>query len=408
MTDGTSYHDLNRFEGFPRDYSYPKSFPAFVGAFLAPIYFDSAMSLSQEYSIPFTQAWAWESYRLMNNLKVREEYGEAQRFAHQLHDWTIPGASFQLSEIYRSAFMRTLAWFYQLGKIPALDYVTHSLRICPVDLSLWELKTRDIPNWWPKPLVSSEPESRTVSVVNMESIKDLTDVRTDTFGTRSGILLAAEGPLLAEQQSNVSAHFALVGFAYRVHGGNLPHAEEVAEAVQWQSNWYANPRGPSSLKVLQGAQSRELVCVEDHWATDDLEIVPVVSRFASTPINLWQWFRGADRPLGLSSFLHRSDIDLHLDEDALAYEHKGGKVATAYDWRLGTLEHHPEFEYTCHGQAVEAKADWLQAILTEDNLRLAYILRTKIKVREQTYSKAKVYVSTELLNLTKVITRPTD
>jgi hypothetical protein len=408
MIDDTSCKDLNRFDAFPQDYSYPKNFPAFVKAFLAPIYFDSAMSLTQKYSIPFTQAWAWESYRLMNDLNIKEEYGEPQRFAHRLHDWTIPGASFQLSEVYRSAFMRTLAWFRRLGKISSLDYATHSLRTCPVDLSLWELKSREIPNWWPKPVAASDSESQTVSMVNIESIKELANLRTDTFGTRSGILLAAEGSMPTEQPVNLSVHFALVGFGYRVHGRNLPDADEIADLVQWQSTWYGNPESPSSLKVLQGAQSRELVCMDDHWVTHDLEIVPVVSRFASTPIHLWQWFRGAESPLGLSSFLYRRDIDLRLDKDALVYEHEDGKIATGYDWRLGTLEHHPEFEYTYHGQAVEARSDWLQAALTEDNMRLAYVLQTKIKVRQHTYSKAKVHVSTELLNLIQIVMRPTD
>jgi hypothetical protein len=84
----------------------------------------------------------------MNELNVQEEYGKAARFVHRLNDRVVPGASFHLSEIYRSAFLRALAWFHQLRKISEFDYAMYSARTCPVDLSCWEIKTKDVPEWW--------------------------------------------------------------------------------------------------------------------------------------------------------------------------------------------------------------------------------------------------------------------
>jgi len=408
MTEQDTYRDLNKFDDFSKDYVLPKDFRKFVRSFLAPIYFDSAASLDRKYSIPFTKTWAWESQRLMNELGIEEEYGEAMRFAHRRNDWSIPGASFHLSEIYRSAFVRALAWFHQQRKLSELDYAIHSTRTCPVDLSLWEIKSRDLPEWWPKPIISSKPEPETLSMVHLESLKELISLRTEGFGAHPGILLAAEGPLVSEGQANVSARFALIAFAYRVHGRNLPDPEEVAHSVLWQSSWYANPESPFAIKIVQGTQSTDTVCADDHWAIKDLEIVPLMSRFQSTSINLWQWFRGARSLFGLSSFLQQGDVSLRLGGDAVQYEHNGETVMNAYDWRLGTLEHDPDFDYICHGQVVEANSDWLQAVLSENKLRLGFALQTEIRVREQTYSKPKEYISTELLNLEKVIVRATD
>jgi hypothetical protein len=402
------YRDLNKFADFSKDYSLPKDFRKFVRAFLAPIYFDSAASLDRKYSIPFTKAWAWESQRIMTELGVEEEYGEAMRFAHRRNDWSIPGASFQLSEIYRSAFVRTLAWFHQQRKLSELDYATHSTRTCPVDLSLWEIKSRDLPEWWPKPFISSKPESETLSMLHLESLKELISLKPEGFGVHPGVLLAAEGPLISEGQTNVSGRFALIAFAYRVHGRNLPEPEEVAHSVLWQSSWYANPESPFAIKIVQGTQSTDTVCADDHWVLEDLEIVPLLSRFHSASINLWQWFRGARPLFGLSSFLQQSDVSLRLGEDAVHYEHHGEMVTKAYDWRLGTLEHDSDFDYISHGQVVEANADWLQAVLSENRLRLGFALQAEIRVREHTYSTPKEYVSTELVNLEKVIVSAID
>lgn len=265
MKESSPYFDLDRFAEFPQGYRLPKSFRQFVEAFLAPVYFESAASLGRKHSIAFTEMWSWESRNLMSELNVKEEYGEAPRFAHQRGDYNIPGASFELSEIYRSAFMRTLAWFRQLDKIPELDFVRHSLRTCPTDLSLWQIESRDVPGWWPKlPSEARVPESESQIpyLLDMESVRNLARQRTDTFGRNSGAILAAEGTLLPDSHNhNLAAKFAIIGFAYRVHGAHLPAADAVAQSLQWNSIWHVNPESHSSTKILQGAQSRELVCV---------------------------------------------------------------------------------------------------------------------------------------------------
>ena len=94
---------------------------------------------------------------------------------------------------------------------------------------------------------------------------------------------------------------------------------------------------------------------------------------------------------------------MRTTKDTLAYESNGAPVATCYDWRLGTLERDENFAYLLHGQAVEARTDWLQKLVKDGNFRLAYALSTEVKVRERSYSEAKQYDHTELLNLGRLV-----
>jgi hypothetical protein len=402
MSD-SQYYKLDRFLEFPLGYTPSKDFRKFVRAFLAPIYFDSATLLGQQ----FIAMWAWESANLSKQLNIEEEIGDAHRFAHRHLEYTIPGTSFRLSEVYRTAFMRTLAWFRQLDRIREIDFVRESLRTCPTDLSFWDLESQDLPNWWPEfqcTANESESDPKTPLGIDLQSIRNLVERRTALFGSGLGTIVAAEGSLFPKPEvGNIAAKFSLLGFAYRVHGRSLPEEDEVAQFLRWKSVWYVDPQGDFSIKVLEGAQARELVCMDRQWALGDLEVIPMVSRFSMPTINIWQWFRGYDLPFGLSPFLYREDVSMRTTTDSLIYESNGMQVATCYDWRVGTLERDEKFAYPLHGQAVEARTDWLQRLLQDGNFRLAHALRTEVRVREHSYSEAKEYVHTELLNLGRVV-----
>src|SRR5207245_1790215 len=54
-----------------------------------------------------------------------------------------------MSEAYRSAFLRTLAWAVVDRGIPQGEALFLAARACPVDLELWPLRPSRRPAWWP-------------------------------------------------------------------------------------------------------------------------------------------------------------------------------------------------------------------------------------------------------------------
>jgi hypothetical protein len=54
-----------------------------------------------------------------------------------------------MSETYRSAFLRTLAWAVLERGVPQGEAIFRAARVCPVDLELWPLRPSRRPAWWP-------------------------------------------------------------------------------------------------------------------------------------------------------------------------------------------------------------------------------------------------------------------
>jgi hypothetical protein len=404
------YSDLERFAGFPLDFSPNEFFLDYIKSPLPPIYFDTAQNLSHKYRVDFLGAWAWESSNLMKKLSVEEKLGEYAGYLGRRSEPMVMGASLRLSEVYRSAFIRTLAWFHTIGRIPDEAYFGQTLRNCPIDLSMWEIGTNPPPKWWPtlsRPVASGQTEDEAIQLLGWQELRDLTVLETEGLESLNSRLLSAEGTCLWSDDvppEGLSVHFAMVAFAYHCKGPEMPSANEVARSVLWESCWYPYPKGAGVLSIFDPGSERVLIPGEPEWDFADLRVVPLAARIHSLARNTWQWFRGYHIPWSLSDFF--GDVPGSLDHDDRSWFHSvdGKRVAVGQDWRLGPLERDDDSTYPLHGQVLEVDWDWLANLVEGAGLRLAHLLQVKARVRKYSYDRAKEYSQTDFINLGRIVT----
>ena len=60
------------------------------------------------------------------------------------------GCHYELSEIYRSAFLRSVTFGVLAGVLPKDEAIFLNILTCPVDLGIWKSKTYNKPDFWPK------------------------------------------------------------------------------------------------------------------------------------------------------------------------------------------------------------------------------------------------------------------
>lgn len=159
--EADQYSDLNAFANCPSGYTPPLFFFRYLRAFLPPCFADSAERIGKQSNVDFTQLWGWESARLMAYEGVPEVVGDVGNYASGSYHNYLNGATSRIAEVYRSAFLRTVAWFRLSGLIDQNDYIEYSLKMCPIDPSIWEIESESVPAWWPK-VSSSSPEIETL------------------------------------------------------------------------------------------------------------------------------------------------------------------------------------------------------------------------------------------------------
>jgi len=405
----SSYVNIERMAGFPAQYSPSRFFSKYSRAYLPPIYAATADNLSLKGKVNFLNMWAWESENLLRELNIEEAVGDTVQYATHSREHSYPGISYRLSDVYRSAFLRTLAWFRIAGDLGEDTFRELSVMTVPVDLSLWDISAQSAPKWWPRFTQNQSAQNGNVESILQASwadIRALVDIRINDEGHCSRRILAAQGPLLSEElreENNVSLNFRLMGFAYKVVGREVPNSQEVARLI---STSYRGPKqnSPHSLSVLDALRHDSIANSAYSWKSEDsLEVTALVSRLEPNPVYAWQWFRAYGRPLSLSPFFRLPGSNVVISDSTWSYVSRDRELARFYDWRNGALERESRVMYPRHGNVAEADSDWLSEKVAEQGLKLGYVLQIDLKLQKKSYEEAKDYSHTELIGVSRLI-----
>jgi hypothetical protein len=399
---------LERLERCPSSYTPSSFFMEYIRSFLPPIYMEEALNLSQRLGLNFVQVWAWESGNLMAESGLREELGQVERYLGRRHEPRPTGTSVRLSEVYRSAFLRTLAWFRELGKLEDTIFLEQSAHACPVDLSLWQVHPGSPPTWWPrfqKPRSNASSDMNIIGLGDWEALRALNKTELERVDNRRFELMAAEGPCLwAEAPSGTSVHFSFTGFGYRKTGPTTPDAGRVYNCLEQRAIWLEYPQDESVLAALDSENTKYFMPGETGWRVEGFEILPLVAKFRPLVTNLWQWYRGI-RAMWLPSYLFcEGPWRFECDSKSCGLWRDRHKVAISQDWRLGALEEYDENSFSDHGQFVAIDSNELQQKLQQAGLRLGYLLSVEIKTQKYSYEKAEKVDHKELLEVGRIIT----
>lgn len=358
-------------------------FQKHIRSFLPPYYSNQAAEIDHKFNIPFTRTWAFNSGMLAKKLGI-EESSEVLGFMGSPGRDMLLTFSSNLSEVYRSAYIRTLDYFHRIGRLPEDWFLDESLATIPIDISLWQINPVRRPNWWP-------------SVPGALSDKNLIglafeDKCRDAISPQAGkVILGLSGavvPPTAEDSSTASVQ--LIGFAYRIHGPKMPTAEMVAETLPK----YCELTPPTKLKTPVS----HLESFADHiprtttsFRVEDLEIRPLIGPFRMSTHPMWQWFRMQDgTPHGLDCGTFPG-IQIRLQRDAVGFYFGGSEVGMTQDWTEGVMERSPDGARTPSGQFTTISEDFLGEALSRMGLKLGYLLKMDASIKPSGYGKPRQY-----------------
>lgn len=135
-------------ETAPQDFTPAPFFARYVDNFLPLVNGNLIRFIERQARVPIWRQWAFEWQRLLTVLGITPTRRE-------LDEWRLPGGEryagidTRLSEVYRSAFLRAIAWASGQG-VHAADVQFVAASTSPLDLDLWRVMPQVRPAWWPQ------------------------------------------------------------------------------------------------------------------------------------------------------------------------------------------------------------------------------------------------------------------
>lgn len=386
----------------PTDYEPSKFFLRSVSGFLPSVNFERAKKIEKISGFEFIKQWAWDANRIQKDLKVAENFGEAMEFmgGQQYHP-IMSGMSTKLSEIYRTAFMRTLFLSYKLKKIPKEILLKWTFSLCPIDLTFWDIDYQSPPNWWPQLMKQVDTEIDISKSRIWESLDNLI-----SLSIRQNKILALNGPARPFEgwlEKDLDTTITLIPFAYKVKGGNLPSFHEIIKELQYYPIHQLSTDAKNPLCFFDSEGEYFDKEVIGGFSLKDLGVFPLVSRLDTLTINLWQICRECHLPFGLSENLLSLNLKLLHRYNEWSYTHNEKEIAKGYTWNFSITERHEnEFDIPS-GQVLEINENWLKEILESQQVRLAHLVNIKMVLRKTRYDKPNTYEETKIFGISPII-----
>ena len=234
-----------------------------------------------------------------------------------------PGWRPLASEVWLSAFLRTLAWAASSESLPKDLAVQEAARASPIDLGLWGVRPTASPEWWPTIVTNGD---RGEIDQEMVAILQNVEAAADAWGTGSHFVLAASGCI---SQTSLAQHDLEVrSFFQRPIGPDRPDSEGLFEYLRSVPASVSQESSPLRFEgvVTIDTTPRRLA---------DWLVVPCSGSTHPDAIIVWQPWRGVRGIQCPSHELAASDIQAVCREDAIDYESGEGLIARWSDWAQG-------------------------------------------------------------------------
>ncbi|AEM79496.1 dsDNA nuclease domain-containing protein [Thermoanaerobacter wiegelii] len=369
-----------------------------VTGFLAPIYFEIAKMISERTGKDFIKQWAYTADEIMEQCGFQKEENEVMHFYGGRTLPILLGMSTNLSEVYRSAFLRVLQYYYDQGNISKDLYLKYSYITLPVELSYWKIEPQRCPDWWPG--FNTNVSSRDIDLSKTGLFDSLNRLINEEGDFKVIGLDGAAKPSVGWSKGNIDTRITMIAFAYEVVGNDIPLAEEVAKEIMWSSQRLI-PKAPRPFNMLE-ASNYVMQLEEIPIEINDLVIFPLVYRCKPLVIYLWQWFRDYHPPFILSKDLDREMI-IRLHKKELNYYYRDKVIVRVFDWLEGLKERNDIDMEIPHGTCILMKTEFLNKLLVDYGLRLGYVVRINYKFKKSIFDKAQSYEEYHLLGVSRII-----
>ncbi len=391
----------------PREFSLPEFFSKYVESFLPPIYEFWAKTVEKREGLAFRRQWAYEWHLKVQQLGIGLSTKSLDFWVRQREGTAYyAGADTQLSEVYRSAYLRALAWAVATTRLAPAHALFLASQACPIDLELWCLKPASVPEWWPQ---IDEPKAEVDMTIGqiwhqVETLWKAQGTGTCSWGT--GWLLGQASGVV--YQGSTIYDLEICGILQKCHGPEVPYMGDLVE-------WYRGESGRDGNRLdlkyashlrFRGTVPRPLdplgvdVRRFGHWT-----VVPIsgYANIAGT-IPRWQYWR-MFRKIWLPN-PHLSDESLMVEgqEDALQIHNEAGVIGKWSDWTDGLGEKLVDSVPPNTGQYLLVSRSVLEEFAAQTSSSICWICRLKRFYREHSYEPYNSFTDYRVYGASGIIT----
>ena len=385
----------------PRSFTAQPFFSEFVRNFLAPVYATWAKETEQRMLIPFSRQWAYEWDVVLGRRRFDLSLSSLRFWSgHQEADERCVAVDTPLSEVYRSAYLRTIAWAVDtrgmnrdVAKVRAADTV-------PVNLELWPLQPGARPVWWPTAAVSDTP-----------------------LDTAPRDIWPAVDELWRRQQAGSApwgADWVLARADGRVRGGGTLYDlsllacfqrpldtddTEVGEVLDWcvrSEEALLRPITPLHLRFAGRVRPERVWNLATRiggWS-----VVPAVGHFESSgSLSRWQWWRGCRGMWGPAASLTRDEYTFHRDGHSLAFQSGGEVIARWSDWTEELRERLAPSTLPATGQVLLIRREVIERFATQHQTGLCWLARLTAYCRQRHYDLYQPFYEDRVYGASRII-----
>ena len=373
----------------------PEKFQLKICQFLSRGYWDIAENISKKTGYNFILNWASESEEIEKKLNYSTNVQEMGIFHGYGHEAQLSGMSTDMSEIYRSAYLRVLEKCFKSGNISEKTSLNLAYMTLPIDLSLWNVNSGRAPQWWPKFDEKDWVNENNIDDVNNRIFLKIENCVKEKNGT---VLLAINGAIKSPTgwSGKLTSSIKIIGFAFLKDDANDFSNPIIAEFIlntpclnitsstekpfRFLDSYKEYIDYPTPFFIFNGITGFHLIC---HMRIE--------------PVCLWQWYRFYyGLPLGLSSELTQN-VSIKNKEGKWRYYQGDSQIAECHDWLEGLHERVQKNEIIPYGRFIEVSSQFLSDYLEGNGCNLGYAIEITHNIRKYSHEEPKIVKTYKIL-----------
>lgn len=374
-------------EGFTPDGFFLK----YSKAFLPPIYMITAKRL-ERLGVSFVAQWAYEWELLLKELGLTPSEKPLYFAGREERDHYVAFDSL-LSEVYRSSYLRSLAYAVTMGFISERESSILAARTCPIDMGLWKLSPSRKPEWWPETDVSTD-------VLDLVPTKIWAQVKAlwaQQFDSASSQVIACASGRVYDSTS-VVYDISIFGLFQKAFGPSRPEPERI---VEWcLSGPTVSPQFPSL--TIEGVLSRNnpdaLIANLADWS-----LLPCATQLVPWTVPRWQYWRALRGVWVPASYLARSPMILRCHGDSLQLIDGDSVIGEWHDWNSGLHEKADANLTPANGQCLLVDRGLVEAFAEDTKSVFCWVCRLDGFYRKSDYEPFEVFTIYEFCGASGIV-----
>ncbi len=344
-------------------------------------YANMAEKIEANSKIPFTWQWAFEWH------KILERIGK-EPSVEPLHFWVTRDPEYhaaldvELSEVYRSAYLRSLAWAVMVGGLSENDARFLTMATCPLDLGLWRVSPVSKPEWWPR---LGEPESQ-IDTAPAEIWRQVADLWQKQPGQENEwVVSEASGRI---HEGSAIYDLQIFGLFQRCEGPSRPDFDELTE---WNLSKVIVEHKPCSLRLQGRMKATSLESMVQRFG--DWSVAPAACRAALWTTPRWQFWR-AFRGIWLPApFLASNSFSFKCSQDGLFVRDGEQIVGKWSDWTDGLGEKMTTDVPPSTGQYLLVRRQLIDEFAAKNRCVFCWVCRLSGYLRAYDYQPYQTFVT---------------